>query len=616
LHQNSFSMNPKEDYRQLCERFVSFVGYREKGQGVAPTDSQLCDLVQQVAGVPVYKQKDNQSLWIVFFESDVISHFFECLKQFPTSHAIQNAVLSSLSLLLQNIHEKSLLIGIVSKDSFKQILEFSFDLNNEEVASHFVDLLKATTSVLDEEILAFLYDPSTESFPLYQLATQLVDHPEHMVSTNARLVTLQIYQLQGKELEKFLQNSAMSNEFLQRRIDRILSFSNNIIDFWKEEREEEDPSHLSSLWTHFIEHIEFLLDLVLILEPRFPTHLLERLDNELIQILIHKIVDAEGNNNIKDPVFPLLMELNVVLHICLEKSEKLDAVSDYFFCHSSFCKEFKSLVKVVVEYMRKSSDEMIIYACSVQLEIGLNWFHQCLSRVISQNKPKKGSKSSSSSVVDQNKERPVPSIEHLWDRNELAHLIWTQCLERCLRKEAEEFLQFSWRCIRSLGRVSMYIRRLVQSTGHKRNIVKALLLQLSKEFSLPETAKSSYHTYSTMELLLPLAGPYAWKDLVLDEDVFHSQLLGSLMKDLNSVQCLLANKFSVDEDAAKYTSLYTLVRVFICIWLIDRLSTRSWLKDLRRLLSGQYRVSLSLEEFLRKAGILQEIMEEDISDTD
>ncbi|GJQ08661.1 hypothetical protein GpartN1_g452.t1 [Galdieria partita] len=608
-------MNAREDYRQLCERFTSSVEYRAKGEGVAPTDTQLSDFVTQVARVPLYTPQENQSLWIIFFENNVVNNFLVCLKQFPTSHSLQSAVLSSLSLLLQNIREKSILIGILSKEAFNQILKFSFDLNNEEVASHFVDLLKSTTSVLDGETIGFLYDSVSGYFPLYQLAAGLVDNSERMIAVNARFVILQIYRLQEKELEQFLYNSASSNQFLQQRVNQLISCSKNLIDFWKEEREEEEPSQLSNLWIHFVENVEYLLDLVLILEPRFHTKLLERLDSELIQVLINCLLDTEGKN--KDPIFPILMELSILLHQLLEKSEKLDSIFDYFFCNSVFCKQCKSFVEAVIEYMHKSSDEMIIYACSIQLEICLNWFIQFFSRIALQSKSKNvPSKSSSSSrnvkQEDQKqKERPVPSIENLWDRNSLAELVWTRCLARCLRKDAEMFLQFSLRCMRSFGRVALYLMELLNSPQLKRNIVTDLLLQLNGEFSLPESVKSSYRSYYLIDLLVPLAGPYSWKDLLLDEEIFRSQLLGPAMKDLNEVHCLLANKYHVEE-ATKFECLYTVVRVFICVRLIDGFSGRSWLKDLRRLLRGQYRVMFTLEEFLRKGGVLQEILEEDV----
>lgn len=316
----------------------------------------------------------------------------------------------------------------------------------------------------------------------------------------------------------------------------------------------------------------------------------------------------------KDPVFPIMMELNVIIHQFLERCEKLETIFDYFFCYSTFRKHYKSFVETVIDYMRKSSDEMIIYACSVQLEICLNWFIQCLSRITSQNKAKTVSKSSLSArktkQVDQ-KERPVPSMEHLWDRNELADLIWTRCLNRLLRKDAELFLQFSWRCMRSFGRIALYLIQLINSPVPKRTIVKDLLFQLHEEFSLPETAKPCYRSYYLIDLLNPLAGAYSWKDLFLDEEIFQSQLLGPLIRELYNVHCLLANKYPAEE-SAKNESLYTVVRVFICIRLVDRLSTVAWLKDLRRFLRGQYRIMLNLEELLRKAGVLQEILEEDI----
>ncbi|EME31568.1 uncharacterized protein Gasu_12400 [Galdieria sulphuraria] len=488
-------------------------------------------------------------------------------------------------------------------------------MNNEEVATHFVDLLKATTFILDEETLRFLYDSTSQSFPLYQLVAQLVDYPEHMISVNARLATLKIYQLQDKELEQFLQNSTVSKEFLQQRINQLLTCSRNMIDFWKEEREEQEPYHLSNLWTRFIENVEYLLDLVLVLEPRFHIHLLERLDSELIQVFINCILDTQGKN--KEPIFPILIELSVVFQQLLEKSDKSETIFDYFFCNSAFCKQCKPFVEAVMGYMQKSSDEMIIYACSIQLEICLNWFIQCLSRITSQIKAKTvPSKSSLSSrnvkpKDDKQKERPVPSIEHLWDRNGLAELVWTHCLARFLRKDAEMFLQLSWRCLRSFGRIALHLIELCSSSQLKRSIVKALLLQLNEEFSLPESAKFSYRSYHLMDLLVPLAGPYSWKDLLLDKEIFHSQLLGSVMKDLNDVHCLLANKWPVEE-AAKFECLYTVVRVFICVRLIDGVSSRYWLRDLRKLLKGQYRVMLNLEEFLRKGGILQEILQEDV----
>eukprot|EP00871_Galdieria_phlegrea_P003809 jgi/Galph1/4429/GphlegSOOS_G3032.1 len=619
-----------EDYRYICEQFSSSVSLPENYDKDDILEAQVYELLTQVVRVPLYAEPlQAESLWQVFFEHKVMDNFLNCLQNY-SSRNIQTRVLSSLSLLVQNAREEFVLYFILSSPVFNQVLSFPFDRTSEDVVSHLVELLKVTTWVLNNQNLDCLFDRASFSFPLYETAVELVDYPERMISTVVKYIILQIFQLQDEALQQFLLNDVEGNahHFLQQRYHRIQTFSRNVMEFWKVEREVASPLQLRNAWNNFLDTVEYFGDILTTLKFSTQQFLLQRLEKEFMEPFldcmmgVQKIISSLETNT--DPIFPIFLEFGCLLNILTEKTTTNEGIFQYLHVDCSFSHRFNSIVECLIGFMNKSADEMILYACSMLLEICVTWLVQHASwKGQSKNRQTINTipieaKQSLSPLQEQHEhseEHLKRQREECIDNTDLAILLWNNCLKRLLRQDSQIFLSSSWRCICSFGRLTMISTSMTNNSSFKRNVAKELMLQLKSEF-VARSSNRLFHPLSPYlsDMLQPFAGSFSLKDLLIDRELFQKNLLGTVSTNLNDPQCLLAWDPTQDE-LAQYEFLYNSLRILICIRTIDECSPRQWIKDLTRALdeSSSSQLKLTLEDVLRKSGILQEILEEENS---
>ena len=137
-----------------------------------------------------------------------------------------------MSILIQNIGDTEQSIYLYCHPFLNELISYNFDLtDHNELVDYFISFLKMLSLKLDKSSVQFFFNARFHNFPLYGVATSLYNHPESMVKTAARTITLTIYQICDEKMLNCLLSLPHATYFpnlssqlmkLWKRIDKSL----------------------------------------------------------------------------------------------------------------------------------------------------------------------------------------------------------------------------------------------------------------------------------------------------------------------------------------------------------------------------------------------------------
>jgi len=89
----------------------------------------------------------------------------------------------------------------MSHPFLNRLISHNFDLSEtDEIVDYFVSFLKMLALKINSKSVQFFYNKRFKDFPLYGTAISLFNHPESMVRTASRTVTLQVYSVRDAQV--------------------------------------------------------------------------------------------------------------------------------------------------------------------------------------------------------------------------------------------------------------------------------------------------------------------------------------------------------------------------------------------------------------------------------
>lgn len=117
-------------------------------------------------------------------------------------------MLQTLSIIIQNISSETGTYFLFSNNHVNNILEITFDFEDEEVLGFYISFLKAISLKLNPKTSQFFVKvdelDGSLSFPLYDAAVKFAHHKEGMVRAGVRTMTLSIFQLQDPYVDTII----------------------------------------------------------------------------------------------------------------------------------------------------------------------------------------------------------------------------------------------------------------------------------------------------------------------------------------------------------------------------------------------------------------------------
>ena len=83
-----------------------------------------------------------------------------------------------------------------------KIIEFDFNLYDEEIVDVFVSFIKSLALLLNQNSIQFFYNHRCKNFPLLMAAMKFQNHPEMMVNNAVRIIYLTVFKINCPKLNE------------------------------------------------------------------------------------------------------------------------------------------------------------------------------------------------------------------------------------------------------------------------------------------------------------------------------------------------------------------------------------------------------------------------------
>ncbi len=188
-------------------------------------DKDIIETIRELSEVVVYgdRQKGSEQLFEYFCEKNILSILVDILHNKSTSSQVQTQILQTCSILVQNVRSETSLFFILSNNYINQVIDSDLNFDeDEELLSYYISFLKTLALRLDDRTIQFFFmnKKGEISFPLYERSIQLYQHPDGMVRTAVRSITLSIFNVQDKATRKFITQSEHGLEYF----DAVMKF--------------------------------------------------------------------------------------------------------------------------------------------------------------------------------------------------------------------------------------------------------------------------------------------------------------------------------------------------------------------------------------------------------
>ncbi|KAI0988990.1 hypothetical protein GJ496_008653 [Pomphorhynchus laevis] len=174
----------------------------------------LIESIRSISEIVVWGDQNDSSIFDFFLEKQILSQFLLYAKQSKES-SLPTQILQSLHILFENLSNDTALLYIMSNNYVNSVITHDFDLNDDEILSYYIALLKVLSFKLNANTMNLFYDQKYHEFPLYSKSVEYVTNSDSMIRTSARTIILNIFSAAGKSITSYFRiaNSRPINYF-------------------------------------------------------------------------------------------------------------------------------------------------------------------------------------------------------------------------------------------------------------------------------------------------------------------------------------------------------------------------------------------------------------------
>ncbi|KAH3756545.1 protein CLEC16A-like [Pelomyxa schiedti] len=164
----------------------------------------LISTTHDLAEVLLWGDKNDPTLFEFFMEKNMLGYLFNLARQ-GKYKAVAIQVLQSLSILIENLKTDNAIFYILSNNHINDmIIAHNFDFAHEEVLAYYMSFLKVLSLKLDNKYIQFFFNEKEKTFALYTQAISFVSHPEPMIRTAVRVLTMNVFKLDIPSVRSFI----------------------------------------------------------------------------------------------------------------------------------------------------------------------------------------------------------------------------------------------------------------------------------------------------------------------------------------------------------------------------------------------------------------------------
>ena len=200
---NKYSTN---NFIKLCNQLEIVKKEGENKKNFYEKNKEIIiSIIQIIEDFLIYDDNNDNKLNIfeIFCEKNILKF----LVNLSNSHSrdINLQIIKSISVLVLNLKNKISLYYLFSNNYINKIISHNtFDKYDDDFLSYYINFLKSLALKIDSNTIQFFFIQNFNSFPLFESALKIYNHPDNMIKNVVRNVFLTICKINYKPFFDYL----------------------------------------------------------------------------------------------------------------------------------------------------------------------------------------------------------------------------------------------------------------------------------------------------------------------------------------------------------------------------------------------------------------------------
>ncbi|GJJ69404.1 protein CLEC16A [Entomortierella parvispora] len=115
--------------------------------------------------------------------------------------------------MFENVRSQESLYFLLSNNYVNQVIGVRYDFSNDEILAYYIYLLRTLSFKLSKDTIYFFFNEHLDDFPLYSEAIKFFNHEESMIRIAVRVITLNVYSVDDKQMQEFILDRTTTTYF-------------------------------------------------------------------------------------------------------------------------------------------------------------------------------------------------------------------------------------------------------------------------------------------------------------------------------------------------------------------------------------------------------------------
>ncbi|KAG9070509.1 Protein CL16A [Linnemannia hyalina] len=298
-----------ENLKSLCAQLQQFPG--------DANEESIVSCLKELTQLLIWGDQHDPSLLEHFFEQNVHWHFLKILQSKDDGTLIVQ-VLQTLNIMFENVRSRQSLYFLLSNNYVNQVIGLRYDFSNDEILAYYIYLLRTLSFKLSKDTIYFFFNEHLDDFPLYSEAIKFFNHEESMVRIAVRVITLNVYSVNDRQMQDFILDRTTTTYF-SNLVWFIGNYGTTVNDMLLHPGEGE----FSRMNYYLAEHMDcfyYVNDIIELEVPKINkiliSHLLNRLLRPMYLDSLHPSTSSNSNGNKSSTSAKLtpLVAMSLMLH--------------------------------------------------------------------------------------------------------------------------------------------------------------------------------------------------------------------------------------------------------------------------------------------------------------
>ncbi|KAG0295420.1 Protein CL16A [Linnemannia gamsii] len=220
--------------------------------------------------------------------------------------------------MFENVRSRQSLYFLLSNNYVNQVIGLRYDFSNDEILAYYIYLLRTLSFKLSKDTIYFFFNEHLDDFPLYSEAIKFFNHEESMVRIAVRVITLNVYSVNDRQMQDFILDRTTTTYF-SNLVWFIGNYGTTVNDMLLHPGEGE----FSRMNYYLAEHMDcfyYVNDIIELDVPKINkiliSHLLNRLLRPMYLDSLHPSTSSSSNGNKSSTSAKLtpLVAMSLMLH--------------------------------------------------------------------------------------------------------------------------------------------------------------------------------------------------------------------------------------------------------------------------------------------------------------